>query len=656
MLLIPLSVMSGCDQKPEPAPAPERIAIVTFRPGNLDIFYREARGQALRRLVDDPARDEDPVLSPDGRWVVFCSERRGHPDLWILDLRAPGPPRLLLDSDAMEDQPAFSPDGGRIAFVGTAEGNADIYVAPFRPETTIRMDAATNLTRSPGGDFRPAFSPDGVRIAFSSDRDSPATGPSVARSRKGDVYVMAADGSSLRRLTRSGEWNGSPAWLPDGTTIVFSAARIDLDAHVTGKGGITARLMKIAVDDPDGAPLALTPDGVTALSPAPMPDGRIAYSRREGPFVPTRGWSIASLDGDGRDSRSETSAGESCWGSSFGFASEAMVCTGAGEAGSGPATSFGQVLGMGTLLEPHAPSILTLPDRALALYPLRTVAAAVHPSDDLVAHTESPADADLNRPESFETRLVLSAPDGGGARVLHRFGRGQDPTVPLAWSPDGSWLAFTVGAIFAPPDASADVWRIGREGQMAAIEVTPASPGNDGFPDISGGESKIVFRSGRTGNNEIFLASADGSAPRNLTLHPANDTFPAISPRGDLVAFCSDRDGDADPVTGRRTFEIYVLDIRPDGAPGAPRRLTRSPGQDAHPRFSPDGTWIVYTSERGGMNDEEPLVKSLLFAPQAYGDIYAQRLRDDLIVRLTHNKWEDGTPTWAGAISARSHR
>ena len=86
------------------------------------------------------------------------------------------------------------------------------------------------------------------------------------------------------------------------------------------------------------------------------------------------------------------------------------------------------------------------------------------------------------------------------------------------------------------------------------------------------------------------------------------------------------------------------MQIGADGAPGQLRRVTNSIGGDTHPRFSPDGKWIVFASERGGVNDEEPL--NIFGIPQPAGELWAVRLADGFTVRLTHNKWEDGVPTW----------
>jgi Tol biopolymer transport system component len=68
-----------------------------------------------------------------------------------------------------------------------------------------------------------------------------------------------------------------------------------------------------------------------------------------------------------------------------------------------------------------------------------------------------------------------------------------------------------------------------------------------------------------------------------------------------------------------------------------------------HPRFSPDGRWIVFVSDRGGFLDE--WVRSGL-QPQPYGELYALPIDGGPAVRLTHDKWEDGLPFW-GRVGER---
>ncbi len=146
--------------------------------------------------------------------------------------------------------------------------------------------------------------------------------------------------------------------------------------------------------------------------------------------------------------------------------------------------------------------------------------------------------------------------------------------------------------------------------------------------------------------------NSDGTGVANLTNNPADDTFPAFSPLNDEIAFSSNRDGELDPKTGNRTFEIYTLRIGIDGTPGSLRRLTYTHGENAHPQYSPDVQWIIFTSEQAGINDEEPLINTVIFSPQIYGELYICRLKDGKIFRLTNNKWEDGFPIWASPINS----
>ena len=111
---------------------------------------------------------------------------------------------------------AFPGHNGRITFVvfGGLE-NEEIF--DMGPDGSNRR----NLTNNPAHDFTPAYSPDGRRIAFGSFRAwDPVAGGVIENS--GEIYVMDADGSDVRRVTFNALADGYPAWSPDGERLVFA--------------------------------------------------------------------------------------------------------------------------------------------------------------------------------------------------------------------------------------------------------------------------------------------------------------------------------------------------------------------------------------------------------------------------------------------------
>ena len=194
---------------------------------------------------------------------MFCSERSGNPHLYALDSTLAGPPRALTRGPFLDAAPAFTPDGKALLFVSDRDGNADVFTMPFDPDDPGAGDKARNLTRAPAGDYRPAASPDGKTVAFSSDRDHWRDYPFQA-----EIYVMNRDGSSLRRLTKTDAMNGSPAWSRDGRTLFFYSNR----------EGDPKSFRVWAMDQDGKHQRPLTAKELSAFSPAVMPDGRVAFA------------------------------------------------------------------------------------------------------------------------------------------------------------------------------------------------------------------------------------------------------------------------------------------------------------------------------------------------------------------------------------------
>lgn len=172
----------------EPAFSPDGTSIAFVRGAHL--FSVRADGSGLRQLTIGPALDSRPIVSPDGRWVVF--ERRageGAPaDLYAV--RSHGGGLHVVASSPYDDHEAdFSPDGRSIAFVRSSAVNDDIYTV--RPSGAKRR----RLTRTAGVDeFKPRFFAAGILFSRGDSVEGPAA--------YADVYTMRANGSKVKALVR----------------------------------------------------------------------------------------------------------------------------------------------------------------------------------------------------------------------------------------------------------------------------------------------------------------------------------------------------------------------------------------------------------------------------------------------------------------------
>ncbi|UCC72704.1 MAG: PD40 domain-containing protein [Gemmatimonadota bacterium] len=194
-----------------PWPEGPKIAFVSDRDDNYEIYVMDAGGSNRVRLTNDRAWDADPAWSPDGKQIAFQSDRHGRWDIYVM--AADGSNQMRLTSDpAWDGDPAWSPDGMMISFASDRDGNAEIYVMGADGSNPV------NLTNDPAGDLDPTWSPDGTKIAFVSNCD-PWWGC--------DIYVMGADGSKRVNLTNDPYSYFEPAWSPDpGLPIGWlSAAR-----------------------------------------------------------------------------------------------------------------------------------------------------------------------------------------------------------------------------------------------------------------------------------------------------------------------------------------------------------------------------------------------------------------------------------------------
>ena len=113
----------------------------------------------LIRSAPAPPDVQTPAWSPDGRKLAFVSRRDGNSEIYVINADGSGQENLT-QHPARDSHPSWSRDGRKLAFVSRRDGNSEIYV--------MNADGSglRNVTRTPSNDLDPAWSPDGRAIAF----------------------------------------------------------------------------------------------------------------------------------------------------------------------------------------------------------------------------------------------------------------------------------------------------------------------------------------------------------------------------------------------------------------------------------------------------------------------------------------------------------
>jgi Tol biopolymer transport system component len=243
---------------------------------NRDLYLLATDGSTGATLVEHGANDLLPLWTPDGRHVVFVSDRTGTPGLWTLPVtngKAAGAPRMIQPIGNLLPL-GFTRNGS--LYYGLNNGGVDVYLAAFDPAAgRVTGEPRPAAPRILGSNSRPDWSFDGRFLAYQSER-VPGGGMGARV-----LSVLSMDTGTARELSPAMNYFQRPRWSADGQTLLVTGN------PPAGRHGIYA----VDVDKGSVSPVALagtlyghsvSPDGTAVFFTTADDRGRFIAARHTG--------------------------------------------------------------------------------------------------------------------------------------------------------------------------------------------------------------------------------------------------------------------------------------------------------------------------------------------------------------------------------------
>lgn len=250
-----------------PVVSPDGKKVIFFSEKDLftiNLYLADVETGKIERTIIE--RTRDPHLEglqfiesagawhPDGGRVVVATVRKGEPALEIYDAsNGRRVKRIMLPGRGEVLHPSWSPDGRSIVFSGLTGGLTDLFVYDLEADSTRR------LTHDPFTDIQPSWSPDGSRLVFVTDRFS--SDLEILDIGNLELALIDPETGDVRKLACFDEGKHiNPVWSPDGRTVYFLSDRTGV-TNIYGRDIETGEIDQLTN-------LYTGVSGITALSPA----------------------------------------------------------------------------------------------------------------------------------------------------------------------------------------------------------------------------------------------------------------------------------------------------------------------------------------------------------------------------------------------------
>ncbi len=196
-----------------------------------DIFMADLDGKIVKQLTHAKGYDAEATLSPDGKQMIYTSDKDGDIDLYIMNLET-GAEKRITAALGYDGGAWFSPDGKKIIWRASRPKTeaeikeykdllAEHLVAPTNMEVWVANadgSGQRQVTSYGQANWAPAFMPDSKRIIFASNHE-------YKRGFPFNLYTINEDGTGLKKISRDKGFDAFPMFSPDGKKIVFCSNR-----------------------------------------------------------------------------------------------------------------------------------------------------------------------------------------------------------------------------------------------------------------------------------------------------------------------------------------------------------------------------------------------------------------------------------------------